>query len=336
MTDERVENPLDGLEKSLASGRLLPVYLLVGEEQYFRHRGRELIRDVVVKQHKGTVSVFGTGDALERVLEELRGDSLFVSRRMVELIEADGFLKEWHDAVARYLERPSASGVLVMDAHKVDNRTRLVAKVRKSGMLIPCPRMYEGGLAGWVKAQVARRGLKISGSAVSLLIDEVGNNLFALAGEMEKLITYVGERERIEASDVAHLTGHTRSWIVWALTDALGRREAPAALRVLDSLLDEGTRAESIVGSLNWQITRLWKARCMTDSGRSRRDILGELHVPFRYADAVIEQVGRFARGDFARVIRMLLDADIALKTGGLPEKTVLERFLVEACETPR
>jgi len=60
---------------------------------------------------------------------------------------------------------------------------------------------------------------------VSLLVDEVGNSLFALAGEIDKLVTYAGDRKTIEPADVAQLTGHTRNWVVWSLTDALACRD---------------------------------------------------------------------------------------------------------------
>jgi len=323
---------VDDLERSLASGELFPVYLLVGEEQFLRHRGRNLIHDAVVNERGGTVSIFNADDPLEGVLKEVRGDSLFAARRMVELMEADAFLKQHGDALVRYLERPSASAVLVIDATKVDGRTRLPGVVRSIGMLIECPSLYEEKLPPWVRREVSRRGRKISGAAVSLLVDEVGSNLFALSTEIDKLITYLGERERIEPTDVAQLTGHTRSWIIWTLTDALGRRDVKAALRILEDLLREGSRPEALVGMLNWQITRLWRGRCLLDKGGTRRDVAAELRVGGKFLGALTEQIGQFTQDHLARISRMLLEADVALKSTMASEKMVLERFLVEAC----
>ena len=333
MARKRTGDPVDRLEASLASGDLKPVYLLVGEEQFFRHRARTLIHDVVVGRHGGTVSVFSGDDPLETVLSELHGDSLFTSRRMVEVMGADGFLKQHGDAIVRYLERPSATGVLVLDATKVDGRTRLPGQVRSVGMLVDCPRLDDGRLPRWVRTEVERHGRKISSSAVALLLDEVGNNMFALATEIEKLVTYVGDRPGIEATDVASLTGHTRNWIIWALTDALGRRDKGAALRILEDLVREGNQPEALVGTLNWQITRLWRGRTILDAGGSQGDVASALRVGGKLLAGLVEQIGRFTQSDLARVSRMLLETDILLKSSGLPSKTVLERFLVQACE---
>ena len=51
MAKKRSGKTLADLERSLASGALLPVYLLVGEEAFLRHRGRDLIHDAIVHEH---------------------------------------------------------------------------------------------------------------------------------------------------------------------------------------------------------------------------------------------------------------------------------------------
>ena len=324
---------VDDLERSIKTGTLHPVYLLEGEEQFLRHKARNLIHDVVVGAQGGSVSVFCPEDPVETVMAELRGDSLFASRRMVEVVQADAFLKVHGDAVVRYLEHPSAKAVLVLDAMKVDGRTRLPAAVRAAGMLVECPLVYENKLAEWVRGEVRRRGFTISGAAVSLLVDEVGNSLFALAGEIDKLVTYAGDRKTIEPADVAQLTGHTRNWVVWSLTDALACRDVAGALRILESLLREADRAGiAIVGSLNWQVSRLWQGKCVLDGGGGRDDLVSKLHVDYRKAEAIEEQVKKFGPEDLPRLSRLLLETDIALKSTQVPARTVLERFLVEAC----
>jgi len=332
MARKQAVTSVEDLERSLKSGTLLPVYLLVGEEQFLRHKARNLIHDVIVGPHGGSVSVFSPDDPLDTVLGELRGDSLFASRRMVEVMQADMFLRYHGEALVRYLEHPSASAVLVIDAMKVDGRTRLPAAVRAAGMLVECPGVYEDRLGEWVRGEVRRRGFRISGAAVSLLVDEVGNSLFALSSEIDKLITYLGDRKTIEPPDVGQLTGHTRNWVVWALTDALARREVASALRILENLLQEDSRGVGIVGILNWQISRLWQGRCLIDRGGGREDLVAQLHVDYRRVEALEEQIRKFSQQDLSRLSRMLLEADIALKSTGLPPRAVLERFLVEAC----
>jgi DNA polymerase-3 subunit delta len=331
MARKQRDNTVQSLERSLTPAQLLPVYLLVGEEAFLRHRARSLIHDTVVSAG-GSVSVFSGDDTLEEVLTELKGDSLFTTLRMVEVMGADAFLRTHGDALVRYLERPSASGVLVLDVEKVDRRTKLPAAVRDVGMIVDCPKVYEDRLPGWVRGEATRRGVKMSATAISALIDEVGDNLFALASELDKLVTYVGDTGNVDVRHVAELTGHTRSWAVWALTDALGSRDVAAALRVLEDLLREGESPEKLVGTLNWQIDRLWRGKVLVERGGTQHDVMRELHVAPRFAGTLMEQIGRFTVDDLARISRRLLRADVELKSTPTDTRTALERFLVEAC----
>lgn len=323
---------VDDLARSLDAGTLLPVYLLTGEEPFLRHRARNLLHDVIVGKLKGSVSVFTGDDPLEKVLEDLRGDSLFAPRRMVEVVQADRLLRERCDAIVRYIERPSASGVLVLDAMKVDGRTKLPGAVRKAGMIVGCPLIYDDRLAGWVQSEAARRKCRISSSAVALLVDEVGNNLFALSAELDKLVTYAGAGKTIEAPDVARLTGNLHSWGVWALSDALGRKEAAEALRILASLLEEEPTGIGVIGMLNWHVSRLARGKFLTEAGGNRNDLISKLGVKPMQVQGLEEQIARFTKQDLARILHMLLDLDISLKTSAMDPKTAIEKFLVEAC----
>ena len=324
---------IDNLAKSLASGELLPVYVVTGEEAFLRHRARRMIRDAVVDREGGTVSVFGPEDTIEEVLVDLRGDSLFASRRMVEVIEADAFMKSNGEALVRYLERPSASAVLVLDAEKVDRRTKLPSRAGAVGMMIECSPLHEDRLPRWVAGEAKSRGVPVTTSAAAALIEEVGNNLFALSSELDKLLTYVGDRGKIDVNDVAEIVGRSRSWDVWGLTAALGRREVHEALTIFERLLTDGEKPIAIVGSLNWQLRRLWEARRLLDAGASDRQLMSRVKVGFRYLGPLKEGASRFAQTDLARLVRMLLKVDVKLKSTMLPEKLLIERFLVEACE---
>jgi DNA polymerase-3 subunit delta len=332
MAEKRKGRTVDDLHRSLDAGKFAPVYLLTGEEDFLRHHARGLIRDAVVKRLGGTLAVFGGDEALERIFGELRGDSLFASKRVVEIISADEFVKSNADALVRYLERPSASGILVIDALKVDKRIRLYTLINTVGLAIECEPLKEWDVGRWVAGEVNRRGYRISPEASSMLVGEVGGNLFSLSNEIEKLLTYLGGRRKIEQADVAKVAGRSRVWEVWGLTDALGRRSAKECLAILENLLSEGTDAIGIVGTLNWQLRRLWEGKRILASGGNDFDLVRTLRVGKSFVGALREQIGKFSEQDLARLMHMLLETDVTLKSTGMSEKLVMERFLVRAC----
>lgn len=82
-------------------------------------------------------------------------------------------------------------------------------------------------------------GKDISDEALADLVNRVGPNLRALASEVEKLTLYVGARTEITLADVQLLTTRQKQAQAFALGEALGDRDLPKLLHVLDEELWE-------------------------------------------------------------------------------------------------
>ena len=82
-------------------------------------------------------------------------------------------------------------------------------------------------------------GKDIADEALAELVNRVGPNLRALASEVEKLTLYVGTRTDITREDVELLTTKQKQARAFALGEALGDRDLPKLLHVLDEELWE-------------------------------------------------------------------------------------------------
>lgn len=134
---------------------------------------------------------------------------------------------------------------LLISAGKVDKRRAFYKTLEKIGRVET--------FSGWslddrnwtLEAEAMARDLvktakkRIADEALSQLIALVGPNPRQLANEAEKLIVYVGDRFDIGLADVNNVTSRTKQSRAFALADALGARELPRLLRVLDETLWE-------------------------------------------------------------------------------------------------
>ena len=90
-----------------------------------------------------------------------------------------------------------------------------------------------------VRQRLAELGKKISPHVADELILLAGSDLQQLHTEADKLAAYVGEREEVIRQDVHEIATRTRQAQGFALADALGERNLPKLLRVLDEELWE-------------------------------------------------------------------------------------------------
>ena len=323
----------DSFMRTLQKGPLLPVYAFVGENAYTAHQGTEALRALFVRQGAGdAVNIFLGDEPAEVIFDHLRTADLFVSKRLVIILRGDLFIKQSAEALEYYLEHPTAGSVLALVCSKLDARTKLSKRIGSLGQEVDCPKLYPDRLVPWVRARFSERGKTCLPAVAEALVDELGEDLFALATEVEKLCTYAKDRFRIELDDIRALVGHDRHWEVFALTDAVGRRDPTRALAILTDLIDAGEAPEMLVGQLGWQFRRLWTAKRLVEAGASTEQVGRDLHVHPRFLAGFIEQVGRFSQQELAQLYRQLVRTDLALKTGRLDRNLAIETFVIQAC----
>ena len=132
---------------------------------------------------------------------------------------------------------------LVITSPKVDKRKVFYKAVDKLGTV--------ESFAGWslddkdwvdaaeMAARQKLRELKkeISDDALALMVANVGPNSRALMMEVEKLSIYVADRPKITVDDVEMIVSRNKQAKSFALADAVGARDLPKLLRILDQEL---------------------------------------------------------------------------------------------------
>ncbi|HSO72076.1 MAG TPA: hypothetical protein VLR91_05440, partial [Thermodesulfobacteriota bacterium] len=97
--------------------------------------------------------------------------------------------------------------------------------------------------------RLGREEKKIEKEAETLLLERVGPDLGLLEMEIQKLVTYSGEK-RISLSAVEALVAANREEPIYELTAALGRKNAPEGMRILRRLWEQGYHPLPILAGL--------------------------------------------------------------------------------------
>ena len=111
-------------------------------------------------------------------------------------------------------------------------------------------------------------GKKLSPTAWIALGKKTGFELRRSMTELEKLISFVGERTLVEKNDVEEVVGKTKEDSVFDLTTALSEKNQLAALAALRALLDQGTHHLIILTMIVREIRLLLQARILVDSAK--------------------------------------------------------------------
>jgi DNA polymerase-3 subunit delta len=331
--------------REAGQGELRPVYLVVGEERYLSSEVVKALRDAAVGPGAGfNDELMVAGEAtVDAVLAAARTLPMFAKRRSVILRSVerwevkDGEGKKGNpealDRLAAYAEDPSPTTTLVLVAQKLDKRRRLVTVAQKRGFLVSCDELRRDALPSWVEQRARQRGNPLAHGVADLLAELAGPELSAVNDALERVCLFAGAGATVTEDHVAECVVRLRPATVWELVDAVGRRDAGAALSALGRVYDPQDRGLRLVGVLAWSARQLIKFESAISSGASPEDAAKRAGAPPFKAREMKRQIDRVPRAEIEAWLETLAGLDLALK--GWSKRTpqaVLEHAILALC----
>jgi DNA polymerase III subunit delta len=212
-------------------------YHFVGDDDFRKHEALSLLINAAVDPATRDFNLEvrrGSEIAAETLGSVLGTPPMLADRRVVVIRDAAALKKDAKTAAENYLQRPASDVVFVLvqpSGEKPDPRFARATTVVFDPISGP-------QLSRWVAMRAEHHGTTITAGAAELLQSSIGNDLPQLNVEIEKLASYVGGGAIDEAA-VAAIVGVRREESLSALLDAVGNRDAAAALRILPGLLEQ-------------------------------------------------------------------------------------------------
>lgn len=237
-------------------------------------------------------------------------------------------------ALADYVDRIPATTTLVLLDGDVPSDSPLLDALRSKGRSEQFRLPDRRTLPDWIRHRAQGLGLRIDGRAVRLLADLVGNDLWILSSELDKLAAYAAGQP-VREEDVRALVSAVRELRVFALVDAVVEGRPTAALKLLRQMLAQGQTPAYVFAMIQRQYRHLAIAREMLDAGSSGRRISERLGVSGYGLDRLLEQASRYPLSRVRAVFRRLLEADVAIKRGIYDDELALELLVQELAAAP-
>jgi DNA polymerase III subunit delta len=254
--------------------------------------------------------------------------SLFGDARLIVVTDVDGAKQSegrrkggWKtadvEAITAYLASPAPATVLALVAEELKSSSTLWKACAKSGDVLTYE-VEKKKLHEWVAAQFAQREARAESDAISALIQLVGDDLTALAGEVDKLATWAagepfGERE-VEALVAAR--GDVAGY---ELTEAWANRDVGRVLELSEMSFEREPKprrdvAPRMAGQLGSHLGRLRAIKRLAAEGLTSKEVAARLKLHPFYAGKLYRQADGFTEEDLDDAVVRLAQLDGALK----------------------
>jgi DNA polymerase-3 subunit delta len=322
------------LLKALSSGKHKPVYLFLGDSPFLME---EAWKALLSKSPAGA----GKGGGGERVraaeisagqvIERLATLSMFGARRlMVEGI--DSWTKGDLTALGSFLPRIPATACLVLTSKGKKGIEGLTKSVESVGEVVQFRAPSGKEAPRWLMERARERGKILAHRAAFLLVEMAGDDFHTLLSELEKICTFVGERETIEAEDVQESACSQRNFSMFDLLDQIKARQAGKAVRSLRGLIISGESPLKVLASLAWQIRIIWQIKEGMRQGLTEAQITQKLKLHPYVVKKAREQAARYAQEDLHEILDAMRQADVSMKSTGTSPEMILEELLLDLC----
>lgn len=201
-------------------------------------------------------------------------------------------------------------------------------------------RLDEPAAARWLNQRANRLGAKLEASAARALVEAVGTDLWALATELDKLVTAANGKP-LGAALIQELVIAQSNPNIFGLVDAIGRRDAATALKEFGELAESGEPPLRVLAMIIRQYRLLLGIQDGASRGLSDGAIAKEAGVQPFLLKKLRRQADSYTARELHRVYQELANIDYRIKTGRIDPEVAIELFIIEtsasyADEAPR
>ena len=287
--------------------------------QKFSGAQEDSIRDALIEV---MTPPFGSGDRLVLLLDTNIGQSC-----------GEDLLAELQRTLKQI---PATTHFLLTSRKKPNGRlksTKLInqyAQVKEFSLIPP---WQTEALIRKVEEVAQKQEVKLTGEAIKILANSVGNNSLLLWQELEKLAIYQGENKQPLNDKIVKSLVNVSNQNSLQLAEAILGRNISSALQLIKNLLNLNEPALRIVATLVGQF-RTWAiVKTMIEAGEideQKIAQIADIHNPKRIY-FIKKQIQQLSAQQLRSTLPILLELESSLKLGAEPLMT-LETKIIELC----
>jgi DNA polymerase-3 subunit delta len=343
------------LNKEIREENLSSCYFFHGEERFLAKQFiQDLVQTLISKdaQDYNVEKIRLEDHTWAEVIDLARTIPFFFSSWRVIIV--DGF-QNIHVGLSStearllkdYFESPTPQTILLFIFEgKIRKNASILKFFQSLPKSIACVRelkpLKDQPLLAWMNRKLQSMGKVASREAMVRLTELAGNDLSRINAELEKVVTFIGEKRTVDIDDINQITGRIRSSLEWEIRDSIANADYDRSLFILDNLFKEGIRPEFILGILTnffkeILLAKLW----LKEKEKSRKEIFQKFrpYIQEKFVDLykrnymeLFSQVDQISFKDLNRFLEKLERIDFLFKTSDVSPHTLLERFLFEYC----
>lgn len=184
-------------------------------------------------------------------------------------------------------------------------------------------------LEQWIKKHVSEKDARITTGATRVLSALVGNDMWRMNNEIEKLAAYQGRKD-IDEHAVKTLVDEGADENIYHFLDAVTRRDIVQAVKLLTRQLSAKEGGSELIYKLQWHIHVMVKIKACIDEGISSIDEIAKKSGLHRFVvQKNLPFIRKISREELEGICEKLIALETDMRRKAAPLPVLFTRFVI-------
>lgn len=255
----------------IKSGKIHPIYFLMGEESFFIDQISTFIETSVLDETQrgfDQTVLYGKDTTVDDIISIAKRYPMIATRQVVIVKEAQN-LSRTIEQLLSYVNNPQQTTTLVFcyKYKSIDKRKALYKALSKSHVVFESNKIYDSKIPSFISGVLQNRNLKITPKASYLLADFLGNDLSKISNELEKLKLVIGATDTITPELIQENIGISKDYNNFELQKAIAQLNRKKAYQIVRYFSENTNQHPMVVtvATLYSFFTKLMTLHTVTD-----------------------------------------------------------------------
>ncbi|MBU4204925.1 DNA polymerase III subunit delta [Patescibacteria group bacterium] len=306
------------------------IIFLYGPDSY---RSRQKLEEVLAhynKTHKSGLNLrFFDCEEKNVVINDLKDKiqqtSIFKEKKLTiiaNLFTKASLKEEFQKEIKTFLD--SEDIIVIYEKENIKKGDKLLKVLNKNAKSQEFKLLEGQNLRNWVKKEVEKQNGAIDPNALGLLINYIGDDLWRMANEIQKLVNFK-RNKIITAADIKLLVKNKIETDIFKTIDAIAQKNKKQALNLLYQHLENGDSPLYLLSMIGYQFRNLLTIKELMEKNKPYGLIIQKsgLH-PFVVKKSYY-QAGQFTFSELKKIYQKIFQVDFDVKTGKIEQEMALD-----------
>ena len=234
---------------------------------------------------------------------------------------------------------PNSTILVLVEEGKPDKRTSIFKKLAKE-KVEEFKLLEPDQLRRWIIREVENRKSKIDSDGLSKLIEYVGNDLWRMSNELDKLTAYFSTSlgtgsKQLTAENIELLVNPQIQANVFDLIDNIARKNLSAAIKELYKMLNTGQHELYILTMISWQYRNLLiiKDLALRTKISNSWALAKKAGISPYVVQKCLSILPRYKFEELKKIYAEISDYDFKIKTGKIKPRPAIELLIFRLCK---